>query len=171
MISRVTASGSWMCGVLAFVLIFHWFGASDCGSWRFSYISLPSLTETLFFFSIDLFFLLFPFLLRTCIILYIIRLESMKLQNQKKNLLRIQKNGHKNKYKKRWMKLNGTTFQWCACVNTIYFAPVVTTTYRMKNKKSSTRGLNLEMSVLARAQLLNVLYNSTHLSVPHGENI
>ena len=43
----------------------------------------------------------------------------------------------------------------------------------MKNNKSSTRGLPLEMSVLARAraQFLNMLYISTHLSVPHGENI
>ena len=40
--------------------------------------------------------------------------------------------------------------------------------YRIKNNKSSARGLNLEMSVLAgaRAQLLNMLYMSTHLSVP-----
>ena len=57
--------------------------------------------------------------------------------------------------------------------NAIYFAPVVTTTYRMKNNKSSTRGLSLEMGVLARAraQLLNMLHISAHLSVPHGENI
>ena len=43
----------------------------------------------------------------------------------------------------------------------------------MKNNKSSTRGLSLEMSVLAkaRAQLLNMLFISTHLSVPLGENI
>ena len=55
----------------------------------------------------------------------------------------------------------------------IYFAPVVTTTYCMKNNKSSTTSLSLEMSVLARAraQLSNMLYISTHLSVPHGENI
>ena len=47
------------------------------------------------------------------------------------------------------------------------------TTYRMKNNKRSARGLSLEMSVLvrARAQLLNMLYIGTHLSVPHGENI
>ena len=66
-ISRVTASGSGMCGVLGFVLFFffHLFCASDCGSWRFSKIILPALTETLFFSSIDSFFLLFPFLLRT----------------------------------------------------------------------------------------------------------
>ena len=63
--------------------------------------------------------------------------------------------------------------QKCACVNAIYFAPVVTTTYRMKNNKSSTRSLSLEMSALARAraQLLNMLYIRTHLSVPHGGNI
>ena len=43
----------------------------------------------------------------------------------------------------------------------------------MKNSKRSTRRLSLEMSVLARAraQLLNMLYVSAHLSVPHGENI
>ena len=53
-----------------------------------------------------------------------------------------------------------------------HLAPVVTTTYCMKNNNSSTRGLSLGMSVIARAraQLLNVLYNSIHLSVPHGEN-
>ena len=47
---------------------------------------------------------------------------------------------------------------------------------KKKNKYisvGSTRGLSLEMRVLARAhaQLLNMLYISTHLSVPHGENI
>ena len=42
-----------------------------------------------------------------------------------------------------------------------------------KKNKSSSGGLSLEMSVLARAraQLLNILHISTHLSVPHGENI
>ena len=64
-------------------------------------------------------------------------------------------------------------FQQRTCVNAIYFAPVVTTVYRMKNDKSSTRGVSLKMSVLAkaRAQLFNILYINTHLSVPHGENI
>ena len=78
-----------------------------------------------------------------------------------------QKKGHKNKHKKTWMTQR--YFQQCACVSVIYFAPVVTTTHRMK----TTRGLSLEMNVFAkaRAQLLNVLYISTHLSVPHGENI
>ena len=35
------------------------------------------------------------------------------------------------------------------------------------------KGLSLEMSVLARAQaqLFNMLYISTHLSLPHGENV
>ena len=102
--------------------------------------------------------------------------ENTKLK--KKNLLRIQKKGHKNKHKKTWMKWNDTKwtiwyFQQCACVNAIYFAPVITTTYRKKNNKRSTRGLSLKMSVLARvrAQLQNMLYIITHLSVPHGEII
>ena len=66
MISRVTASGSGVCGVLAFVLFFHQLRncASDCGSWRFSKIILPALTETLFFSCFDSFFLFFPILLR-----------------------------------------------------------------------------------------------------------
>ena len=96
----------------------------------------------------------------------------------KKYLLRIQKKGHKNKHKKTWMIWNDTKwtisyFQQCACVKASYFAPVVATTYRMKNNKSSTMGLSLEMSVLAgaRAQLLNMLHINTHQSVPHGENI
>ena len=43
----------------------------------------------------------------------------------------------------------------------------------MKNNDSLTRGLNLELSVLvrARAQLINMHYINTHLSVPHGPNI
>ena len=69
-------------------------------------------------------------------------------------------------------KMDHLIFSAMSCVNAIYFAPVVTTTYRVKNK-SSTRFLSLEMSVLAiaRAQLLNMLYISIQLSVPHGENI
>ena len=64
--------------------------------------------------------------------------EITKLK--KKYLLRIQKKGHKNKHKKTWMKWNDTKwtiwyFQQCACVNAIYFAPVVTRTYRMKSKQ------------------------------------
>ena len=72
------------------------------------------------------------------------------------------KNGTKTsteRHKWKGMTQNGY-FQQCTCVNVIYFAPIVTTTYRMKSKKSSTRSLRLEMSVLAkvRAQLLNMLY-------------
>ena len=42
----------------------------------------------------------------------------------------------------------------------------------MKYNMSSTKGLSLEISVLARAgaQLLNMLYISTHQSVPYGKN-
>ena len=42
-----------------------------------------------------------------------------------------------------------------------------------EKQQELNRGLSLEMRVLARegAQLLNMLYISTHLSVPHGENI
>ena len=97
---------------------------------------------------------------------------------KKKCLLRIQKKGHKNKHKKTWMKCNGTKwtiwyFQQFAGVNGMYFAPVVTKTYCMKNNKGPTRCLSLEISGLARerAQLLNMLHINTHLSVPHGENI
>ena len=41
-----------------------------------------------------------------------------------------------------------------------------------ENNKDSTRGVSLETSVFARAraQLSKMLYISTHLSVPHGEN-
>ena len=47
-------------------------------------------------------------------------------------LLRIQKKGHKNKHKMTRIKTKDTKrtiwyFQQCACVNTIYFASVVTT--------------------------------------------
>ena len=72
-----------------------------------------------------------------------------------------------------WHKMDYLIFLAMRMWNGIYFAPVVTTTYLMKNNKSSKRGLSLEMSVLAwaHAQLLNMVYISTHLSVPHGENI
>ena len=55
----------------------------------------------------------------------------------------------------------------------IYFAPACTVANRMERNNTSTRGLNLERSFVTsvHAQLLNVLYISTHLSVPHGENI
>ena len=100
--------------------------------------------------------------------------EITKL-NKKNVCFESRKKGAKTSTKRHdWngMTQNGY-FQQCACVNAIYFAPVVNTTYRMKKNKGSTRGLSLGMSVLARAraQLLNMLYISTHLSVPHGENI
>ena len=98
------------------------------------------------------------------------RIGEHEITKLKKNICFELRNNHK----KTWMKWKDCLyFQQCACVNATYFAPVVTTTYRMKNNKSSTRGLSLEMSVLttACAQLLNMLYNSTYLSVPHGENI
>ena len=115
-----------------------------------------------------------------CITLHLIGFESMKLENKIKNIWFESRNekGRKNKHKKTWMKWNDAKwtiwyFQQCACVNAIYIASAVTTTYRMKNNKSSTRGLSLEMSALARAraQFLNMLHIRTHLSVPHGENI
>ena len=91
-------------------------------------------------------------------------------ESRKKDTKRSTKTHEWNGISQRWTIWY---FQQCTCVNAIYFAPVVTTTYRMKNNKSSTRGLNLETSVLARAcaQLLHMLYISTHLSIPHGENI
>ena len=104
--------------------------------------------------------------------------RAWNCKTKEKCLLRIQKKRHKNKHNKKGMKWNDTKwtiwyFQQCACVNVIYFAPVVTTTYRMQNNKSSTRVVSLERSVLARAraQLLNMHYISTHLSIPHGEHI
>ena len=102
----------------------------------------------------------------------------MKLQNKKKEyVLRIQK--------KKEIKTSIKTHEWNGMTdigvfgifsnvhveNAIYFAPVGTTTCGMKNNKSS---MSLEMGAVnarTRAQLLNMLYNSTHLSVPHGQNI
>ena len=52
----------------------------------------------------------------------------------------MQKKGHENKHKKTSMKWNDSKwtikyFQKCACANAIYFAPVVTTTYRMRKQE------------------------------------
>ena len=85
-----------------------------------------------------------------CIILYVTELESTKLWNWKKiYFLRIQKKDTKTSTKRH--EWNGITQKWtfwyfqkCACVIFIYFAPVLTTTYRMKNNKRSTRGPSLE---------------------------
>ena len=69
-------------------------------------------------------------------------------------MLRIQRKGHRNTHKKTWNDTKSTNwyFQKCASINAIYFAPVVTTKYRMKNNKSLTRVQSLEMSVIARAR-------------------
>ena len=88
------------------------------------------------------------------------------------------KRGHKNMHKKTWIKWNGTKWtiwyiQQCACVNAIYFASVVTTTHCHEKQTRAQQGVRASKWVVARAraQLLNMLYNSPHLSVPHGENI
>ena len=102
-----------------------------------------------------------------CIILYIVEMKSTKLRNWKKKSFESRKKT-KTRTKRHGWKV--VTQQWtfwylqqCACANAIYFAPLVTTTYCVKNNKSSTRGLSLEISVLARAraQLLDMLYIST----------
>ena len=90
----------------------------------------------------------------------------------KKNfLLPIQKKGHKNNHKKTLIKFDYLIFseirmrkRHLLCTSSHHNVP-------RKNNKSSTRGLSLEMSVLARAraQWFNMLYISTHLSLPHGE--
>ena len=100
-----------------------------------------------------------------------------KETKKKKDLASNPEKGHKNKPKTTWIKWIDTKwtiwyFQLCACVNAIYFAPLVTTSDRKKSNKSSKRGLSLKNGCVharARAQLLNMLYNSTHLSVPYGE--
>ena len=40
-----------------------------------------------------------------------------------------------------------------------------------EKQQELNKGLSLNVLARARAQLLNMLYISTHLSVPHGENI
>ena len=109
-------------------------------------------------------------------ILYIIGLESMITKLKKNVCFESRKKDTKTSTKRHERNDTKWTiwyFQQCACVNAIYFAPVVSTTYRTKNNKSSTRGLSLEKGALARAraQLLNIPYIGTLLSEPHGENI
>ena len=101
--------------------------------------------------------------------------RAWNYKTKKVYLLRIQKKGHKNKHKKTWIKRNDTKwtiwyFQQCACVNVISFASVVTTMHCLKNNQSS-KMWSKPWNARARAQLLNMLYNSPRLSVPHGENI
>ena len=84
-----------------------------------------------------------------CIILYIIEMKSTKQWNsywKEKKTLWIQKKDTKTSTKRH--EWNGKTQKWsfwyfqqCACLNAIYFKPVVTATYRMKNNKSSTKGV------------------------------
>ena len=52
---------------------------------------------------------------------------------------RTQKQAQKDMNEMKWNDINWTIwyFQQCACVNAIYFAPVVTTTNRMKNNMGS----------------------------------
>ena len=40
-----------------------------------------------------------------------------------------------------------------------------------EKQQELNKGLSLSVLARARAQLLNMLYISAHLSVPHGENI
>ena len=101
----------------------------------------------------------------------------MKLQTSKKNICfesrkRTQKQAQKDMDGMEWHKIEYLILsamrmrkRHLICTSSHY--------NRMKNNKSSTRGLSLEMSVLARARakLLNMLYISTHMSVPHGEII
>ena len=79
--------------------------------------------------------------------------EITKLKN--KYLLRIQKKGPKNKHKKTWMKWNDTKIDYlifsAMSMRKRHLFCTCSHTYRMKNNKSSTRGLSLEMSVLAKA--------------------
>ena len=98
----------------------------------------------------------------------ITKLKKIFASNREKT---TQKHAQKDINEMEWNKMDYLIFQQWACVNAIYFCP--RTTYRMKNNKSSTRGLSLEISVLsrARAQLLNMPYLGTHLRVPHGENV
>ena len=111
--------------------------------------------------------------------LYIIGLESINYKTCKKYIFasnpekRTQKQAQNDKDKSERHKMDYLTFSEMRMRKHHLFCTGSHHTYRMKNNKSSTRGLSLEMNVLARAraQLLNILYISTHLIIPHGENI
>ena len=47
----------------------------------------------------------------------------------------------------------GHLFSKCACVNSIYFVPVCTSTYNMEHNMASVIALNLEMGVSARTHV------------------
>ena len=102
-----------------------------------------------------------------CIILYIYNWnrehEAMEQFLERKKILRIQKKDTSTSTKRH--EWNGMTQKWTfwyfqqwACLNAIYFKPVVTTTYRMKNNKSSTRGLILEKKCLCKSASALVKY-------------
>ena len=86
---------------------------------------------------------------------------------------RTQKQAQKNMNEMEWHKMDYLIFsamrmrkRHLFCTSSHHNVPY------MQNNNGSTRGLSLETRVLsrARARLLNMLYISTHLSVPHGEN-
>ena len=106
--------------------------------------------------------------LSPCIILYVIGLESMKLQNEKKDCFESRKKDTKTSTKRH--EWNGMTQNLIFSAMSLRKRHLFCTS---SHHKSSTRGLSLEMIVLARAraQLLNMLCRSTHQSVPHGENV
>ena len=99
---------------------------------------------------------------------------------KKKHLLRIQKNGHKKKHKKRCMnemkrhKMDYLIFSamrmrkrhlfWTSSHHNVPYA-------KQQELNKGSEPWNECSFSRARAQLLNMPYISTHLSVPHGENI
>ena len=92
------------------------------------------------------------------------------LRIQKKN---TQKQAQKDLNEMEWHKMDYLIFsamrmrkRHLLCTSSHHNVPY-------EKQQEFNKGLSLEMSVLARAraQLLNMLYISTHLSAPHGENI
>ena len=63
--------------------------------------------------------------------------------------IRTQKQVQKDMNEMEWHKMDYLIFSVMRMCKRIYFAPVVTTSYRMKINKSSTRGLSLEMTYLS----------------------
>ena len=63
-------------------------------------------------------------------------------------------------------------FQQCACVNAIYFAPVVTTAYRMKNKRGQQGVWSLKcVSLLERVGNCKICSTVVHTWAYHMEKI
>ena len=100
--------------------------------------------------------------------------EITKLK--RKYLLRIQKK-RTQKQAQTWMKWNDTKwiiwyFQQCACVNAIYFAPVVTKAYRMKNKRGQQGVWSLKcVSLLERVGNCKICSTVVHTWAYHMEKI